>query len=406
MDILEFLRIKKSKKVIERDEYNLGQKIEDFLDWYLNNIVEFTHLTDWAKDEEKNKIRYFIEKMAVWYELRYPDYEIDKLLSGDYWEQDVNEVMFRNNELLKDVVEDNEMLELLNWNEFYSTNAFVRSLPVYEREYLKKPRYPKNMHINYQSPEFKFSSYRSLSLCIDNEGKVKNDDRRYLSFDTTLYIGNNEFNLVGMHIKDVLKLLKDNGLKPWTGSIYEVETIIQNYENDKYFIEELLNCILYRIILRGRQGYGAKRGYLFAKEFALNLDIPMIYGMDNSIRGIKELYNTYLKDNGNKDLMGIVDYFLEDKENPRQMMRVEDFVKSVNYWTDEEQELGQRLVNLLSIRRDMLDSSFLEREKFKEEQVRELAKREKIEQQRLQRRLARVKRNEEIRAKNRLKMNK
>ena len=118
MDILEFLRIKKSKKVIERDEYNLGQKIEDFLDWYLNNIVEFTHLTDWAKDEEKNKIRYFIEKMAVWYELRYPDYEIDKLLSGDYWEQDVNEVMFRNNKFLRELVEDNEMLELLNWNEF------------------------------------------------------------------------------------------------------------------------------------------------------------------------------------------------------------------------------------------------------------------------------------------------
>ena len=41
-----------------------------------------------------------------------------------------------------------------------------------------------------------------------------------------------------------------------------------------------------------------------------------------------------------------------------------------------------------------------------EEQVRELAKREKIEQQRLQRRLERVKRNEQIREKNKKKYSK
>ena len=38
-----------------------------------------------------------------------------------------------------------------------------------------------------------------------------------------------------------------------------------------------LNCVMYRIIERGGNRIGPRRGFLFAKEFGRNIDIPMIF---------------------------------------------------------------------------------------------------------------------------------
>ena len=56
------------------------------------------HYTDIEEYHQPIKIRNFIEKMAVWYELRYPDYEINKLLPRSNQENvEINDVMFNSN---------------------------------------------------------------------------------------------------------------------------------------------------------------------------------------------------------------------------------------------------------------------------------------------------------------------
>ena len=67
----------KTKQMDNQD--NLDQNIHSFLNWYrqflLDNDIFLSDLDDTIKNMEN-----LIDKMAIWYELRYPDYEIGKLL--------------------------------------------------------------------------------------------------------------------------------------------------------------------------------------------------------------------------------------------------------------------------------------------------------------------------------------
>ena len=63
---------KSSKMVI------LDDKVDDYIDWYTKNMGQ-----DYCnKYHFQIEMRNFIEKRAVWYELRYPDYEINRLMPG------------------------------------------------------------------------------------------------------------------------------------------------------------------------------------------------------------------------------------------------------------------------------------------------------------------------------------
>ena len=75
---------------ITRKEIDLNLKIDTYFNWYLENIL--------AKEEHKNiqKVKKFMDKMAIWYELRYPDYEIEKMMDEySYEDKDINEIMFQ-----------------------------------------------------------------------------------------------------------------------------------------------------------------------------------------------------------------------------------------------------------------------------------------------------------------------
>lgn len=61
-----------------RDIY-LDDKVDEFIDWYYKNMVKGNY-TDIGEFHKSNDMRNFIEKMAVWFELRYPDYEINRLM--------------------------------------------------------------------------------------------------------------------------------------------------------------------------------------------------------------------------------------------------------------------------------------------------------------------------------------
>lgn len=57
----------------------------------------------------------------------------------------------------------------------------------------------------------------------------------------------------------------------------ELEATINNVENRSYQKEEMLNCVMYRIIERGGNRIGPRRAFLFAKEFGRNIDLSLIH---------------------------------------------------------------------------------------------------------------------------------
>ena len=57
----------------------------------------------------------------------------------------------------------------------------------------------------------------------------------------------------------------------------------------------MLDAVMYRIIERGGNRMGPRRGFLFAKEFGRNIDIPMMYGVDYSDPGLRSFIIEYIK---------------------------------------------------------------------------------------------------------------
>lgn len=114
---------------------NLEKNIDHFLDWYyqflLNNDIFLSNIDTAVKNMED-----FIEKMAIWYELRYPDYEIAKLIPyGNRERQDINKTMFEDNSYINDLLYDDEDIKCLEWADFYNRETFIKSLPNKEKRY-------------------------------------------------------------------------------------------------------------------------------------------------------------------------------------------------------------------------------------------------------------------------------
>ena len=76
-------------------EPDLDNKVDKFIDWVINVRLK-NEQSDGYKYHEPKRIRNFIEKMAVWYELRYPEPEIDKIFQPNKENQvDINEEIFK-----------------------------------------------------------------------------------------------------------------------------------------------------------------------------------------------------------------------------------------------------------------------------------------------------------------------
>ena len=243
------------------------------------------HYTDLREYLQPIEMRNFIEKMAVWYELRYPDYEINRLMPGSSQENvEINDVMFNSNRYINDLLDEESDIRALDWDEFYNTKAFINSLPSDERHLFQKPRY---RNLVYLEP-----NRMSAHLHLTSNGIVEESEG--LGAYTQFKIKDKD--LKGMNIKDVVKILQENGIILPINN--ELEATINNVENRSYQKEEMLNCVMYRIIERGGNRIGPRRAFLFAKEFGRNIDIPIMYGIDYSDPGLGRFMNEYIKAGG------------------------------------------------------------------------------------------------------------
>ena len=157
-DPLNFGTLNKAvDKIVEKVNHNeqstksivLDDKVDEFIKWYKDKIVKenYTNIGEYYLPIE---MRNFIEKMAVWYELRYPDYEINRIMycTGQEPTQ-VSDEMFNKNNYINNQLDSNSEVKILDWDKFYNTKAFIHSLPSDEKKYFMKPQYPSIVYWNY-----------------------------------------------------------------------------------------------------------------------------------------------------------------------------------------------------------------------------------------------------------------
>ncbi len=324
-------------QLMKKTPINLDDKISEFLNWYTENVLIGSNDADIR--ERINEMRGFIEKMAVWYELRYPDYEINRLMPSSGQEEiDVDDIMFNSNRYINDQLDEDSEIRVLDWAEFYNTKAFIRSLPMKERCFLMRPKYQSIVYFN--------DGLHFAHLHLTSRGFVEDVDNFSYFFLSEI----NDSDLIGMHIEEVVQLLKEKGITlPENNAL---ENAINNVKLRTYRKEEILNCVMYRIIERGGLRIGPRRALLFAKEFGRNIDIPMMYGVDYIYDGLRIFINEYLKAGGSKDLECYSRYFSRTSKHEQcGTISVERLLQLTANWsayTPEETELHQRLVDTLA----------------------------------------------------------
>lgn len=324
-------------------DYSLDSKIYGFINWCNKNKC----LPIYEKFYQQ-KLANFIEKMAVWYELRYPDYVIRNAICSN--PKNINKIIFEDNPYIKELLEEDNEVRCLDWNDFYNAKTFINTLPDYEKEYLKKPKYSKYINIT-----------TTTCLELSKKGVILNS--KGFEHLTNKKIADKD--IIGKNIKEVLIMLKKENIKVPHNRL-ELETYL--YDREVYFKEELLNCVMYRIIERGGHIVGPRRAFLFAKEFGRNIDVPMRYGVSYYDPELKGFINEYLKAGGSEKLLCYENYFYKEPDIMNiSIITIEEVLKKIKddsfvKYTEEEHELHQRLVDVLS---SSIDKEELEKEKVK-----------------------------------------
>ena len=334
---------------------DLDEQVDDFIDWYYTNMVEgmFSGVGEYRRPKE---MRNLIEKIAVWYELRYPDYDICRIFSGSSVSSlTASDIMFKTNPYVQDLLDEDSDIKELDWDEFYNKNAFFRSLSSDERRYFARPRYRELVYID-NIHYFAHLHLSSSGIVQDSSGIGIYTNSRILDKD-----------IIGWHVEDVVQAFKENNIFLPEGN--EFEETIENAKKWRHQREEILNCAMYRIIERGGRRIGPCRAFLFAQEFKRNINVPMIYGVDYRVPGLRDFINDYLKAGGSLDLMCYVDYFSrENKDDELKVVSIAELLTKARHnseqkYTPEEVELQQKLVSIFN---SQIDQKDLEKEKVKQ----------------------------------------
>lgn len=303
--LLSFLKrgqIDTAKKVGEEmtTSLELNSKVDEFIKWYDKNKL-FGGYTDIGEYYKAQEMRDLIEKVAVWYELRYPNFEIIELIDNSQKKSSyMNNIIFKNNNGLNKPFKNKFILKDFDWPSFYNFEVFINSLPNDEMCFF--------VPLEYRSKVNLYFNYHIISFHLSKNGIIE-------EIDNLEYLPNFPIKakqLKGMHIDQVVNLLKQNGVELPQNNELDKEI---NYHNNWQFLrKQLLNCAMYRIIERGGNRIGPRRGLIFAKEFNLNIDIPMMYGVDESDPYLGNFILEYLKAGGSTNLVCLINYFSKTKD--------------------------------------------------------------------------------------------
>ena len=310
--------IKKDKK--DQKVTDLNQKINDFI----LNYRQATKSNPQMFASPKS-IRHLIDKVAIWYELRYPDYDVNRiipmgLIDGTQSSQE----MFEHNPMYQG--EEN------NWQDFCNYETFINALPVLERLYLKDLNYPQIVYLDVEEKGINPETGRPIvvkvpqaHLHLTKDGHVEQAE-----FLETIN-GTKPEGLVlkGKSLKEAVEELEHHGIIiPKKSEAKNVIRIHQIMEKTK---EGILDCAMYEIIERGGSKLGPRRGLLFASELERDIDIPMKYGIDYSnTDALMNLIETYIELGGKKDLECYEGYFYHPKNTELNTQSLQNIVSVID----------------------------------------------------------------------------
>ena len=274
--------------------YDLDSKIAQFIKWYKNNLYD-------GKYRTPKEIINFIEKIAVWYELRYPEYEITKMLTSVYKEEkDVTEEMFYKNEKINKILNNSNNKLDLTFSTFYNQTSFINSLPSEESDMLREPTFPSIIYIGSNDSLVFFSAFKSPRYIKTRDSHIHfNSDSTVDEIEGIYGIGYEEFKFVGLKAEECEKVLRNMKL---LNKKNKLQVEIERYNKELNFRNGLLECVIYRIIDRGGYKIGPKRAFLFAKEFNSNINIPMLYLSDFSTKEQEKFIGDFVKSGGGHSL--------------------------------------------------------------------------------------------------------
>lgn len=363
------LRIKKFVEEIanESEEYNdliieqeikrcddfktIDQQLEDYFKWYQDNILDY-QCRDEEKNEELKKLKKLISKFVAWYEIRYPDYELSCMVPFPY-----SDDSFPMNEILK---EEKQVSDEFDWATFYDKKVFLKSLSIEEKMLIS------NKYIFNGARWLHFKSQNDLLYGI----QVKLSKKMNVSylFNITLNSIEHLSNIKGKNIDEAIQILKEHG--------YELEkndrSFLEYYNSKKENSCKILEAVMYSLMKSGGRYAGPRRALLFAKDFKLNLDIPMSYGIIMDDEDTLYLIDEYLKNGGSEDLTCYVESFRKDKK----IMSLKDIIEKFlndgpSYEVQREissrkYDLEEQLVTILN---SQINSEELENERIKKYRI-------------------------------------
>lgn len=274
---------KKSKKEIETLEESpyLDEKIDEFINWHFKEFVKGKYSSSYEYKESK-EMRNLIEKIAVWYELKYPNYEVNRIIQGSAKER--NEVT-------------DEMKNV------YSTANFINHLPYEEKEMLTNIIFPYTYNPYIYAYHYETEPSYRVFLKIEEDGTIISSE------GVTEYSNGaikDEF-VEGLTLRKFYKLLKLKKINMTDDVAKYVKLELDRASKNKILHDKMLDTIMYRIIERGGDRLGSRRAFFFAKEFGRELSIPMKY-IDMSDPGLGNFIYEYLKSGGREDIMCFIGY--------------------------------------------------------------------------------------------------
>lgn len=250
----------------------LEDKIREYLKWYDENIVE-GQINELYDGQIVRELKNLIDKVAIWYELKYPDYRVNKLIPFD----------------TKGSSHDSGCN-----NKLFNFNNFIKRLPDNEKYYFGNLKYGNILY---------FSPGRFAHLHVSDDGVVL--EAEGISSVSKSMIADDD--LKGISLAEVLDLFKkkDIALPTWNEIEPQVlrAALWNNHKNG------LFDSIMYEIMVRGGDIIGPRRAMLFANEFGRDISIPMRYGVSALESNINTFMAYYTIHGGDKDLQYYFDYF-------------------------------------------------------------------------------------------------
>ena len=286
---------KKQQKQITNE---LETKITEYLTWYREVMLE--GYPEHEKNYYMNILSGFIDKMACWYEMRFPDSTIESKSASE-----MNQTMFSDSYIPT------------NWENFFNTQKFYDALPDYERKFVLEPKYPDTIWVDEKG-------YAHLKLTddgtiIESHGvyELKKDDPTFeVSSNGTIRVSKNdssnwtatEIDLSGLTIAEAIDYMKQHDIHlPQENGF---EKAMKNYSLQRKAKDDLLTTVMYKILTRGEPQLAASRALLFAKEFNRDINIPATYGIYTYSPNRDAFIEEYLNAGGNPELLCYKDYRL------------------------------------------------------------------------------------------------